>query len=102
MFASLTDPDRDPARRWLTLLADEQLPTVLESVAPGLVVWSSLWPRRPDAVVRFDLPPGAAGGTDLGWTLLVTEPGPDAALLGHLRKRLNTLINAQLRSSYGQ
>jgi hypothetical protein len=76
---------------------------VLESERPQLVVWSSLWPERPDAVIRFELPADASGqGTDLCWALLVNEPEPHPALLGHLRKRINELINAELRYSFGQ
>lgn len=99
---ALLEPDRDPARPWLRLLADEQCPRVVESAPSGLVVWSSLWPSRPDAVVRFDLSSDGHGGTNLRWTLLVDAPLPDASKLGHLRKRLNTLINADLRYSFGQ
>jgi hypothetical protein len=99
---SLMEPDRDPARSWLRLLADEVRPRIVEARPPELVVWSSLWPSRPDALVRFDLAPDGRGGTDLRWTLLVDEPLPDASKLGHLRKRLNQLINADLRYSYGQ
>ena len=65
------------------------------------MVWSSIWLKRPDAVIRFDLPVGG-GGTDLRWTLLTEEPIPDDRLLGHLRKRMNQLINADLRYSFGQ
>jgi hypothetical protein len=99
---SLLEPDRDPARPWLRLLADEVRPRIVEARPPALVVWSSLWPSRPDALVRFDLAPDGRGGTDLRWTLLVDEPLPDQSKLGHLRKRLNQLINADLRYSYGQ
>ena len=60
-------------------------------------MWSSVWKKRLDAVIRFDLPPDD-GGTDLRWTLQV----PDDALLGHMRKRLNELINANLRHTFGQ
>lgn len=103
IFESLTDPDRDPHRLWLLLLADERRPSVIEASEPDLVVWSSLWERRPDAQIRFELPRDHAGyGTDLRWVLLVEEPAPDDALLGHMRKRLNQLINANLRFSYGQ
>ena len=99
---ALVDPHRDPLRPWLKLAADEQPPRVLEAVRPHLVIWSSLWPHRPDAVIRFDLPVDAAGqGTDLTWTLLVEEPEPEPPLLGHLRKRINELINAELRYSFG-
>jgi hypothetical protein len=101
VFEALVEPDRDPARPWLRLLGDEQRPEVLEAAEPYLVVWSSLWSRRPDARVRFDLAPEDAG-TRLTWTLQVAEPMPDASQLGHLRKRLNQLINADLRYTFGQ
>jgi hypothetical protein len=98
---SLTEPDRDPARPWLLLHDDEQRPTVVEARPPQLVVWSSLWPRQPEALVRFDLTSDGHGGTDLRWTLLVEDlPGPSR--LGHYRKRINQLINANLRYSYGR
>jgi hypothetical protein len=102
MFEALTDPDRDPHRPWLDLLDDEQRPRVLHSDAPSTLVWSSLWIKRPDATVTFDLPPGFGGGTDLRWTLHVEEPVPEQALIGHMRKRLNELINANLRFTFGQ
>ncbi|MEV4723884.1 hypothetical protein [Micromonospora humida] len=102
VFEALTHPDRDPARPWLLLLDDEQPPRVLEAAYPDLVVWSSLWLRRPDAQVRFELAFDGRSGTMVRWRLLVTEPLPDASLLGHLRKRLNQLINADLRYAFGQ
>ena len=98
---SLIEPDRDPARPWLHLLRDEQRPRVVEAAPPRLVVWSTLWPRQPEALVRFDLAPEPSGGTDLRWTLLVEEL-PDASRLGHYRRRINELINANLRYTYGQ
>lgn len=102
-FQALSEPDRDPARPWLELLADEVPPRVLTARAPHLLVWSSLWTRRLDAHVRFDLRAGAHGsGTPLRWTLLVDHPAPDAALVGHLCKRVNQLVNAGLRYSLGQ
>ena len=103
MFEALTRPDRDPARPWLELLDDEQRPRLLEATEPGLVVWPSLWLKRPDAIVRFDLPADSSGyGTDLRCTLLVDEPMPDASLVRHLRRRLDQLINANLRYTFGQ
>lgn len=101
VFEALNEPERLGGRPWLRLLADEVRPRVIESDEPGLVVWASIWPKRPDAVIRFDLP-GSGGGTDLRWTLSVEEPLPDDALVGHLCKRLNQLINAELRYSFGQ
>jgi len=102
LFEALTTPNRDPARPWLLLLADEQPPQVLDAEDPGLVVWSSLWSKRPDARVRFDVASDGGAGTRLRWTLLVTDPPPDPSLLGHMRKRLNQLINANLRYTFDQ
>ncbi|MDN5748804.1 MAG: hypothetical protein L0H64_09880 [Pseudonocardia sp.] len=94
------EPGPDAVRQWLHLLRDEQLPTVVD-LAPGLVVWSSLWPKQPEALIRFELAPERSGGTDLRWTLLV-DVLPDASRLGHYRRRINELIHANLRYSYGQ
>lgn len=102
VFAALTNPDRDPTRPWLTLLKDEQHPAVLDSTEPDLVVWTSLWPKHPTARLHFDLPPDNHGGTHLRWTLYVDSPDLDASTVGHLRHRINTLINANLRRSFGQ
>lgn len=103
VFGDLTVPNRGPDRPWLNLLHDEMAPTVLQSREADYVVWSSLWPRRPDARIRFDLREGGpGGGTDLRWTLTVDEPAPDERLTGHMRKRINTLIHANLRYTYGQ
>jgi hypothetical protein len=56
----------------------------------------------PDATVTFELPSSADGGTDLQWTLHVDEPTLDDALVGQRRKRLNQLINPNLRHTFGQ
>lgn len=102
IFEALTQPHRDPARRWLELLYDEVEPEVIRSEKPGVLVWSSLWTRRPDAQIHFELHGAADTGTALRWTLLVDDPEPDAALTGHMCKRLNQLINANLRYTFGQ
>jgi hypothetical protein len=102
VFEALTNPHRDPARPWLKLGPDETEPRLLAADEPHLVVWSSLWPVRADARIRFDLPyDSTRQGTDLTWTLEVDDPEPAAPLLGHMRKRLNVLINAELRYSFG-
>ncbi|WP_458317899.1 hypothetical protein [Mycolicibacterium brisbanense] len=103
VFEDLVSPRTDGIRSWLHLFDDETAPEVLESREPGYVVWSSLWPRRPDARITFELPQGGTGGgTDLRWTLTVDEPVPPDSLTGHMRKRINTLIHANLRYTYGQ
>ena len=103
VFEALAHPHRDPDRKWLVLLDDEIEPRVVASEPPHALTWSSVWTKRPDAVVRFDLPwDGGRQGTDLCWTLLVQEPAPDPARIGRARKRMNELINADLRYSLGQ
>lgn len=104
VFGDLVSPRSAGVRPWLQLLGDEVAPEVRESREPGYVVWSSLWPRRADARITFELPQGGpgGGGTDLRWTLTVDEPAPDESLAGHMRKRINTLIHANLRYTYGQ
>ena len=101
VFEALVEPDRDPARPWLTLLDDEVAPAIAGGEEPTVVTWSSIWIKRPDAIIRFDLA-GNGPGTDLRWTLYVDDPVPDASLVGHMRKRINQLINANLRYTFGQ
>jgi hypothetical protein len=101
VYESLSEPRRDSSRVWLHLLDDEQPPTIVATVPPHTITWSSIWPRRPDAVIRFDLS-GGPSGTNLRWTLYVDEPAPDDVLVAHMRKRMNELINANLRYTYGQ
>ena len=103
LFEALTDPGRDPGRPWLLLLDDERAPSIVEAERPGLVVWTSLWARRPEALIRFELPSDRSGaGTDLRWVLLVDDQPLEASLLGHMLRRINELINANLRHTFGQ
>ncbi|MFL6074936.1 MAG: hypothetical protein ACJ73S_16180 [Mycobacteriales bacterium] len=100
LWESLTRPRNPEARPWLDLLPDETEPRILEA-HPTLVVWSSLWPDRPDDQIRFDFRP-AGTGSALRWTLLTPGPVPTRSRLNHLRHRLNYLINNNLRLSHGQ
>ncbi|MER7503758.1 hypothetical protein AB0L05_18235 [Nonomuraea pusilla] len=101
VWESLTQPRRPGTRPWLELLPGEVEPRVLRAEEPSLVVWSSLWPDRPDDEIRFDIRPDGYACA-LRWTLLTPGEPPDDAVLGHLRHRLNYLINGSLRYSYGQ
>jgi hypothetical protein len=101
VFDDLCDPHRQPVRPWLVLHDDEVAPTVTEADRPDYVVWSSLWPERPDARLRFDLA-AARGGTDLRWTLHLDDPLPEARLVQHMFQRIGELINVNLRRTYGQ
>ncbi|MGN7158237.1 hypothetical protein ACTHRK_19380 [Dietzia cercidiphylli] len=49
----------------------------------------------------FDLN-GGRSGTDLRWTLLTEQPAPDDRQHRHLCQLIGTLINANLRYTYGQ
>lgn len=79
VFEALTQPHRDPRRPWLLLLGDEQEPEILEAVAPDLVVWSSLWPHRPSARIRFEISTDGRCGSALRWILTIelNRPGSD-------------------------
>lgn len=101
MFDDLCNPNRQPVRPWLDLQDDEIAPTVVDSNRPNYVVWSSMWIRRPDASVRFELV-SARGGTDLRWTLYADDPMPDIGFVDHMQRRIGELINANLRYTYGQ
>jgi hypothetical protein len=101
IFEDLCDPHRQPARPWLHLHDDEMAPTVLDSLRPSYVVWSSLWVKCPDASVRFDLT-AARAETDLRWTLYVDHSLPTVSFVKHMSQRIGELINANLRYAYGQ
>ncbi|MGI6795033.1 hypothetical protein ACE11G_16605 [Gordonia sp. PS3] len=101
VFEDLIDPKRQPARPWLSLLDDEAVPGVTIVASEHRVIWSSIWKRRPDARIEFELA-SRGSGTRLTWRLDVTGEVPDASLTGHMRKRVNELLFAGLRYSYGQ
>ena len=101
VWQSLVYPEREQGRPWLALAEEEVRPRVIAADEPHRVVWSSLWPGRPNDEVHFDL--SAAGeGTLLRFTLLSPDEPPDESRTGHLRRRLNHLLFADLRHSYGQ
>jgi hypothetical protein len=102
VWEALTQPRRAGARPWLRLHADEVDPVVVEALEPHLVIWSSIWPSRPHDRVIFDITADGSG-SGLRWTLVSDdgEPPPDE-VVGHLRYRLNRLINSDLRYSFGQ
>lgn len=101
VWDSLVSPRQPGTRQWLDLLPDETDPKVLDAQRPGRVVWSSLWPRRPQDEVHLTL---TSVGTDtlLGFTLVTPDELPDDNTVGHLRRRLNRVLFGDLRYSYGQ
>jgi hypothetical protein len=101
VWESLVNPHQPGARPWLHLLDDEREPTVLDADKPNRVVRSSLWPSRPRDQVLLELT-AAGSQTALRFTLLTPDDPPDASKTGHLRRRINHLLFADLRFSYGQ
>lgn len=95
------NPAKTGSRVWLDLLEDEVPPRVVESDAPHRVVWSSLWPSRPGGHVVLELA-DAGSETALTFTLLADGDMPDESKTGHIRRRINHLLFADLRFSYGQ
>jgi hypothetical protein len=60
-----------------------------------------LWPSRPNDEVHLELT-AAGSETSLRFRLLTPDNPPDESKTGHLRRRLNELLFADLRFSYGQ
>jgi hypothetical protein len=87
------------ARR--NLKDDEIEPRVVSATKPDRVVWSTLWPSRPNDQVHFELT-AVASETLLRFTLLTPDDPPVESKTGDLRRRLNQLLFAELRFSYGQ
>lgn len=101
VWQDLMSPRIDGVRPWLRLVADEVPPRVVESARPTLVVWASLWPTRPGDLIVMELAP-KDGGSSLRAVLLADGDQPDASKSGHIRKRVNHLLFADLRFTYGQ
>ncbi|WP_377322901.1 hypothetical protein ACFJIY_25680 [Pimelobacter simplex] len=102
VWADLVERRAEGTRAWLELRDDERRPEVLSSVEGRQVVWSSLWPERPDDRIELTITPDGTGGSRLEFVWLAADPDPAPATVGHLRRRLNELLYADLRYSYGQ
>jgi len=62
----------------------------------------TVWPWRADARIRFELSGSTHGSTTVCWRLTVDESTPDDETIVRMRKRVNELINAKLRATFGQ
>lgn len=102
VFASLAHPGGAADREWLTLRPDEQTPEVLCGVADRFLLWSTLWPELPEVQVQLDLTPDPRDRlcTQVRWTLLLAAPLPRDTI-DRLSRRLDQLINHELRHTYG-
>lgn len=97
-FEALSDPVGDQRRRaWLHLEPGEMEPRVLRAEPHAVVEWASLWPDRPDDVLRFDV-----ADEHLTWALLGEATEADEPRLDELRRRIDRLVHAGLRESFGQ
>lgn len=101
VWADLCEPRLTGTRAWLSLLSDEQPPTILECEEPTRVVWSSLWRRRPDDRIEFAIGPNGTGCW-LEFAVFAPDELPTTSLTGHIRQRLNELLFGELRYTYGQ
>ena len=101
VWEDLVAPRDEGSRAWLRLRPDEVHPRILESEEHTRVVWSSLWPTRPKDVLVLELS-AEGGSTALEFTLLGHGDLPDESRTGHIRKRVNEILYADLRFSYGQ
>ena len=101
VWRDLVEPRRDGVRPWLRLLSDELPPRVIESESSTRVVWSSLWASRPDDRIVLELSPEDEGSS-LRFRLLADGDLSDASKTGHIRRRINHLLFADLRLTYGQ
>jgi hypothetical protein len=102
LWESLVAPAQAGSRVWLKIRSGERRPRVVESREHDLVVWSSIWVSRPRDRIRFDIAPDGGSGSLLRWTWLTRDAEPDEEELSRLRHRMNELINAELRYSFGQ
>ena len=101
MWESLVHPHEPGTRPWLSLLTDEVEPRPLRASKPTSVVWSSLWPSRPRDQINLELA-DLRPETLLEFTLLTPDEAPDDSKAGHIRRRMNQILFADLRFSYGQ
>ena len=102
IWETLVEPRRPTQyHEWLILDDDEIEPRVVEAVRPELVVWSSIWPDRPDDRIRFEISGDGAAGSRLRWILESPDEWPSDEVLGHMRYRINYLINGKMRQSLG-
>ncbi len=96
---SLRQPNRDPARRWLHLYLDEVWP-IISTPDQNTVIWISIWRRRPDIKIQFQVSSDEADGTWLRFVITAEEEEGDPIV--NVGRRMSRLIFAELRYCYGQ
>ena len=101
IWETLADPHRAGSRSWLVLGGGEIEPVVIESRHPTRVIWSSLWADRPDDRICFDIEADRQGSR-LTWSLDALHPEPALETLDRMRHRINSLINGEMRLSFGR
>ncbi len=101
VWESLANPHQPGLRPWLVLLDDEVVPQILETQKPDWIIWSSLWPSRPNDQIKIELI-DFGSGTLVRFRPLTPDEVPDPSRTGHLRRRMNHLLFADLRFSSGQ
>ena len=87
---------------WLEPRSDERWPKIVASEKPLVVVWSSFWTARPRDTLRFEIESDGLSGSRLRWILSTPDDPPDEATLGRMRHRVNSLIDGEMRATFGQ
>lgn len=100
VWEALSDPSQS-TRGWLwfDVQPDEQTPEVLSLDKPRAVVWSSIWPDRPDLQVSFEIE-ASGPGSFVTWRLLGAVGTWEPDDVKRCRYRLNQLVNGNLREYF--
>jgi hypothetical protein len=91
---------RTGVRAWVRLYPGEVAPCLVSGDRPITLVWSSLWPDRPDDLVEFTLRPHGMGTRVEVVMTGAEEPQPEQA--SYFRRRLGELVYGELRLAYDQ
>ena len=101
LFEALRRPTSGHPRQWLTLQPGEQCPTATAATEPREVVWTTVWPDLTGAVIRFVIETDGPG-SQLTWTLEIPDHPVADVRRATLTRRIDELVNRDLRLALGQ
>jgi hypothetical protein len=97
----LSDPFQSEDRPWFDRRDGEQPPMILSATKPQAITRSSIWSDHAELIIEFQIEPCGPGAA-VTWTLLGPEGCLDDLEIRQRRRRLNQLINGQLRDTFDQ